>query len=103
LAIELGSSRSRVWKPKRTGQLNKRSNEAGGGRERRRSPTPAGESWAYRERVDLVGAALLEGVVVPRPPRHASLPSPIDAFLLARSLPSFPLLRPRSAKRGRRT
>jgi hypothetical protein len=26
----------------------------------------------YRERVDLVGAALLERVVIPRPPRHGS-------------------------------
>lgn len=29
---------------------------------------------AYRERVDLVGAALLEGVVVPRSPGHGSFP-----------------------------
>jgi hypothetical protein len=33
-----------------------------------------GGHTAYRERVDLVGAALLEGVVVPRSPGHGSFP-----------------------------
>jgi hypothetical protein len=49
-----------------------------------------GGHTAYRERVDLVGAALLEGVVVPRSPGHGSFP------------PGGCLLRsaPRSAGRG---
>jgi len=33
-----------IENPKRTGQLNKRSNEAGEGEAPRRSPAPAGES-----------------------------------------------------------
>lgn len=64
------------------------------------------ELGAYRERVDLVGAALLEGVVVPRPPRHGSpLPSPIDVLplLLCSSLPSFPSFLCFEVSKSRRT
>jgi len=40
----------------------------------RRRELGLGRLTAYRERVDLVGAALLEGVVVLRSPRHGSFP-----------------------------